>query len=96
MPKGRRDSIFGDGPRHPLDRGPALFRFLASQHRASNRLTACDLDAADVLVSVPGDDGRLYLAHATIAERALCHPAAAMHAATAAAYRDARRPLRLT
>ena len=52
MPKWRRDSIFGDGPRHPLDRnGRARFRFLARQHRASNRLTACDLDVAEVLVS---------------------------------------------
>jgi hypothetical protein len=81
MPKWRRDAIFGDGPRHPLDRnGRARFRFLARQHRASNRLTACDLDVAEVLVSALGDDGRLDLAHATIAERALCHPTTARRA----------------
>jgi hypothetical protein len=79
--KWRRDSIFGDGPRQPLDRnGRARFSFLARQHRASNRLTACDLDVAEVLVSALGDDGRLDLAHATIAERAVCHPTTARRA----------------
>jgi hypothetical protein len=76
MPKWRRDSIFGDGPRVRLDRnGRARFKFLVRLHRGANRLTANDVDVAEVLVSALGDDGRLDLAHATIAERALCHPA---------------------
>jgi hypothetical protein len=76
MPKWRKNSIFGDGPRVRLDRnGRARFRFLVRMHRGGNRLTANDMDVAEVLVSSLGDDGRLDLAHATIAERALCHPA---------------------
>ncbi len=52
----------------PANTGPAI------------ELTACDLDVAEVLVSALGDDGRLDLAHATIAERALCHPTTARRA----------------
>ena len=76
MPKWHRDSIFGPGPRQPLDRERrARFRFLVRQHRGANRLTACDVDVADVLVSALGDDGQLDPSHTTIAERALCHVA---------------------
>ena len=75
MPRWRKDSIFGDGPRQPLDRnGRARFRYLCRAHRGANRLTANDVAVAEVLVSALGDDGRLDLAHASIAERALCHP----------------------
>jgi hypothetical protein len=71
-----RGSVFGDGPRRPLDREHrARFRFLARAHRGAGRLTANDVDVAEVLVSALGDDGRLDLAHATIAARALCHVA---------------------
>ena len=76
MPRWRRDSIFGPGQRQRLDRnGRARFRFLTRQHRRVNRLTANDVAVGEVLVSALGDDGRLDLAHNTIAERALCHPA---------------------
>lgn len=76
MPKWRRDSIFGNGPRAPLDRnGRARFKFLLRAHRSANRLTADHLKVGEVLESALGDDGRLDLAHATIAERALCHVA---------------------
>jgi hypothetical protein len=44
-----------------------------TKHATSRRVAG--LDVAEVLVSALGDDGRLDLAHATIAERALCHPA---------------------
>jgi hypothetical protein len=74
MPRWRKHSIFGDGPRVRLDREHrARFRFLARAHRGAGRLTANDVDVAEVLVSALGDDGRLDLAHATIAARALCH-----------------------
>ena len=73
MPRWRRDSIFGPGQRQRLDRnGRARFRFLTRQHRRVNRLTANDVAVGEVL-SALGDDGRLDLAHNTIAERALCH-----------------------
>ena len=76
MPRWRRDSLFGPGPRQRLDRnGRARFRFLTRQHRGGSRLTANDVAMGEVLVSALGDDGRLDLAHNTIAERALCHPA---------------------
>jgi hypothetical protein len=76
MPRWRKNSIFGDGPRMRLDREHrARFRFVARAHRAAGRLTANDVDVAEVLVSALGDDGRLDLAHATIAARALCHVA---------------------
>jgi hypothetical protein len=76
MPRWHRDSIFGPGPRRPLDRNTrARFRFLCRAHRGVNRLTANDVAVGEVLVSALGDDGRLDLAHATIAARALCHPA---------------------
>jgi hypothetical protein len=76
MPRWRKHSIFGDGPRVRLDRnGRARFRFLTRAHRSAGRLTADQVDVAEVLVGALGDDGRLDLAHATIAERALCHVA---------------------
>jgi hypothetical protein len=76
MPRWRKHSVFGDGPRVRLDRnGRARFKFLLRAHRRANRLTADQVDVAEVLESALGDDGRLDLAHATIAERALCHVA---------------------
>jgi hypothetical protein len=52
MPRWRKNSIFGDGPRVRLDRnGRARFRFLARAHRDAGRLTADDVAVAEVLVS---------------------------------------------
>ena len=71
-----RDSIFGPGPRRPMDRNSrARFRFLCRQHRGANRLTANEVTIGEVLVSALGEDGRLDLAHASIAARAQCHVA---------------------
>jgi hypothetical protein len=43
----RRDSVFGDGRRAPLDRnGRARFRFLIRAHRRARRLTRAGLDWA--------------------------------------------------
>jgi hypothetical protein len=56
-PKWRKDSIFGAGPRQPLDRnGRARFKFLARAHRGAGRLTADHLEVAEVLVSALGDE----------------------------------------
>jgi hypothetical protein len=44
----RRDSVFGDGPRVPLDRnGRARFRFLIHAHRGARRLTRAGLDVGE-------------------------------------------------
>jgi hypothetical protein len=76
MPKWRRDSIFGTGPRQPLNREQrARVRFLARQHRMANRITANDLCVVDCLISALGTDGRLDLSYATIAARVGCHVA---------------------
>jgi hypothetical protein len=71
-----KKSIFGDGPRVRLDRnGRARFKFLLRAHRSAHRLTADQVKVGEVLESALGDDGRLDLAHATIADRAPCHVA---------------------
>lgn len=71
-----KNSIFGDGPRSTLDRNArARFRFLLRTHRQANRLTADGMEVGEVMVAALGNDGRLDLAHATIADRALCHVA---------------------
>jgi hypothetical protein len=71
-----KKSIFGPGPRVPLDgNGRARFKFLLRAHRSAKRLTADQMKVGEVLESALGDDGRLDLAHAMIAERALCHVA---------------------
>jgi hypothetical protein len=76
MPKWHRDSIFGPGPRVPLDRNArARFRFLCRAHRGANRLTANDVAVGEVLVGALGNDGRLDLSHDAIATRAQCHAA---------------------
>jgi hypothetical protein len=60
----------------PLDRnGRARFRYLLHAHRAAKRLTADAVAVGEMLVRALGDDGRLDLAHATIAARAQCHVA---------------------
>lgn len=73
MPRWRRDSIFGDGPRAPLDRnGRARFRFLVEAHHRAGRLTRAARDVALALLQRHGQDGRLDPSHATVAEDAAC------------------------
>ena len=68
-----RDSLFGDGPRHPLTREQrARFRFLARVHRAAGRLTACAHDVAEALVRRIGTNGQLDPGHDTLAGDAMC------------------------
>jgi hypothetical protein len=60
LPRWRRDSIFGPGPRQPHDRDArARLRFLAKQHRTAGRLSASGLDVAEALERLLGQDGRL-------------------------------------
>ena len=78
-----KTSIFGAGPRVPLDgNGRAQFKFLLRAYRSAQRLTADQVKVGEVLERALGDDGRLDLAHATIAERALCHVATVKRALT--------------
>jgi hypothetical protein len=68
-----RGSLFGDGPRRPLDREQrARFRSLVSAHRRARRLTANAVDVAEALVRRLGSDGQLDPAHATLANDAGC------------------------
>ena len=53
MRRWRKDSIFGDGPRQPLDRnGRARFRFLVRMHRGANRLAANDVAVGAFLLEL--------------------------------------------
>lgn len=71
MPKWRRDSIFGTGPRRPLDREQrARFRALLHLHRRPGRLTLACVAVGRVLLDMLGADGRLDPSHATLAARA--------------------------
>jgi hypothetical protein len=68
-----RDSIFGDGPRRPLDREQrARFKFLLNAHRRARRLTAHAELVGAALVKRLGVDGQLDPAHATLAADVGC------------------------
>ncbi len=72
--KWHRDSIFGTGPRLPLDRNArARFLFLAQLHRRPGRLSVAALGVAQYLIRLLGADGRLDPSHATLAALARVH-----------------------
>ena len=65
------NSIFGPGPRIPLDREQkARFRALLHIHRRPGRLTIAAAHVGRILVDMLGQDGQLNPSHATIAARA--------------------------
>ncbi len=71
MPRWRRDSTFGPGPRRPLDRNArARFLWLVRQHRRPNGLSSGHQKVAEALVRLLGADGRLNPAHAFLARLA--------------------------
>jgi hypothetical protein len=71
MPRWRNDSIFGDGPRVPLDRERrAQCRAKMKLQRRPGRLTAGALLVGLALLDMLGNDGRLDPSHKTLAERA--------------------------
>jgi hypothetical protein len=71
LPRWRSDSVFGAGPRQPLDRNAvARFRWLARQHRRPGGLSAGALSVAMALVGLLGADGRLDPSHAFLARLA--------------------------
>ena len=66
-----RNSIFGIGPRVPLDREHrARWKAILLMHRRPGRLTIAAAQVGRVLLDMLGEDGRLDPCHATIAARA--------------------------
>lgn len=73
MPKFHRHSIFGIGPRRPLDREQrARFKFLAKAHRVAGHITADHHDVAEALLRRLGADGQCDPTHETLADDAGC------------------------
>lgn len=71
MPKFRRASVFGDGPRVPLDREQrAVFKAKLKLQRGPGRISAGARDVAEALLDMLGADGRLDPSLETIAARA--------------------------
>ena len=74
MPNFHKDSIFGPGPRVPLDRErKAQFRAKVKLQRRPGRLTIATAAVALVLLDLLGPDGRLDPTVATLAALA-CVP----------------------
>ena len=69
----RRDSLFGIGPRRPLDREQrARFRYLLHAHRRARRIPPLAEMIGNALVRRLGVDGQLDPSHATIASDVGC------------------------
>ena len=69
----RNDSIFGPGPRRPLDREQrARFRFLTRAHARARRLSAKAQWVAEALLKRLGVDGQCDPSHDTLAADAGC------------------------
>jgi DNA-binding transcriptional MocR family regulator len=67
MPKFHRHSIFGTGPRRPLDREQrARFKYLVHAHRTAHHLTADHHDVAEALLRHLGQDGQCDPSQATL------------------------------
>jgi hypothetical protein len=63
-----RGSVFGDGPRRPLDREQrARFRFLLNAHRRARHLTPLSELIGNALIRRLGTDGQCDPSHDTIA-----------------------------
>lgn len=68
-----RLSVFGDGPRRPLDREQrARFRYLLNAHRRARRLTPCGELVGNALVRRLSGDGHLDPSHDRTAEDVGC------------------------
>jgi hypothetical protein len=68
-----RGSVFGDGPRVPLDRERrARFRFLLNAHHRGGRLTRAAKDVGDALLRRLSAEGRCDPSHDTLAADAAC------------------------
>ena len=68
-----RGSIFGDGPRVPLDRERrARFRFLLNAHHCGGRITRAARDVGEALLRRLSAEGRCDPSHDTLAADAAC------------------------
>ncbi len=68
-----RGSLFGDGPRRPLDREQrARFRFLLNAHRRAHRITPLGEMVGNALVRRLSVEGQLDPSHDTLAADAGC------------------------
>jgi hypothetical protein len=73
MPKWHHESVFGTGPRRPLDREQrARFKFLAKAHRVAGHITADHHDVAEALLRRLGADGQCDPTHETLRADAGC------------------------
>lgn len=84
MRKFWNDSIFGDGPRQPLDRnGRARFDYLLDAHHRAGRLTRATRDVGRALLKRLGTHGQCDPCHATLAGDAACHERTVLRACNA-------------
>jgi hypothetical protein len=68
-----RGSLFGPGPRRPLDRNDrAKFRYLLDAHRRNRRLTPNGQLVGNALLKRAGTEGQCDPAHATLAADVGC------------------------
>jgi hypothetical protein len=67
-PRWHRGSIFGDGPRHPLDRERrAQWKARLAMHERAGRITSDHEKIGEALLKRLGTDGRCDPSHATLA-----------------------------
>jgi hypothetical protein len=79
------NSIFGDGPRQPLNRDErARYKFLLNAHHKAGRITRACRDIGLALLKHLGSTGRCDPSHATLAADAGCKTAKTAERATAA------------
>jgi hypothetical protein len=80
-----RGSVFGDGPRQPLNRDDrARYKFLLKAHFDAGRITRAYRDIGLVLLKHLGSTGRCDPSHATLAADAGCKTSKTAERATAA------------
>jgi hypothetical protein len=73
MPRWHHTSIYGPGPRRPLDREQrARFKFLVKAHRSSGNITADHLSIGFALLQRLGTNGQCDPTHKTLAMAAGC------------------------
>jgi hypothetical protein len=83
MPRWRRNSIFGVGPRVPLDREQrAQFRAKLLLQRRPGRLTLAAVQIGRIMLDMLGADGQLDPSVATLAIRTAVHPPTVTRALT--------------
>ena len=83
MPRWRRNSIFGVGPRVPLDREQrSQFRAKLLLQRRPGRLTLAAVQIGRIMLDMLGADGQLDPSVATLAIKTAVHPSTVTRALT--------------